>query len=88
MDTIDTIRSRIRSLYETNPAIHVNVTISAQKIDLRNRPVVLSGVYPHVFRIEDRADGKPVHYTLQYADVLTKNVEIMELETEGPQPSA
>ena len=79
MNSIDIIKSRIKSLYETNPRIHVNVTISTPKINLRNRPVVLAGIYPHVFRIEDRANGKLEQYTLQYVDVLTKNIEIMEL---------
>ena len=46
---------------------------------MRNKPVLLTGVYPHVFRIADRSGGRAEQYTLQYVDVLTKNIEIMEL---------
>lgn len=79
MNSIDIIKSKIKSLYETNPSIHVNVSLNTPKLNLRNKPVLLIGVYPHVFRIEDRSNGRSEQYTLQYVDVLTKNIEIMEL---------
>ena len=76
MSALDMIRTQVKTLYETSPSVHVNVTFSAPKVTLRNEPVVIKNVYPHIFRIEDR---KHVSYTLTYNDVLTKNVEILEL---------
>ncbi len=80
MNSIDIIKSKIKSLYETNPSIHVNVSLNTPKISLKNKPVLLIGVYPHVFRIEDRSSGRAEQHTLQYVDVLTKNIEIVELK--------
>ena len=79
MNSIDIIKSKIKSLYETNPSIHVNVSLNTPKISFKNKPVLLIGVYPHVFRIEDRSGQRADQYTLQYVDILTKNIEIMEL---------
>ena len=80
MNSIDIIKSGLQSLYKNNPSIHVNVSLNTPKISLRNKPVLLIGVYPHVFRIEDRSGGIAEQYTLQYVDVLTRNIEIMELK--------
>ena len=80
MNSIDIIKSKIKSLYETNPSIHVNVSLNTPKINLHNKAVVLVCVYPHVFRIEDRSGGRAEQYTLQYVDVLTKNIEIVALK--------
>ncbi len=80
MNSIDIIKSKIKSLYETNPSIHVNVSLNTPKISFKNKPVLLIGVYPHVFRIEDRSGGRAELHTLQYVDVLTKNIEIVELK--------
>lgn len=79
MNTIDSIKREILNLYETNPNIHVNVTMSKQKINLRNKAAVIKGVYRNVFQIEDRSSTAQNCYTLQYTDVLTRNIEIIEL---------
>lgn len=81
MNSIDIIKSSLQSLYKSNPNIHVNVSLNSPKISLKNKAVVLTGVYPHVFRIEDRSRERAEAYTLQYVDVLTRNIEIVELET-------
>ena len=33
----------------------------------------------HIFRIEERSDGSVKYHTLQYNDVLTRRIEILEL---------
>lgn len=82
MNSIDRIKGGIAGLYKSNPAVHVNVTLTpsrAKKTTLCNQPVVITGVFPNVFQIEEYSSGTPKRYTHQYVDVLTKNIEILEL---------
>lgn len=80
MNSLDEIRAKIKNLYDTNPNIHVNVSTTGPKISLSNVPAVITGVYPHIFQIVDTESKNAKSYTLQYTDVLTKHVEIIELE--------
>ncbi len=80
--TIEEIKSKIKTLYETNPKIHINVAISRPKVVLQNDEATIKGVYPHVFIIEEYSKGAPHCHTLQYVDVFTKRIEIIELENE------
>lgn len=80
MTSLDIIKRRIGRLYAVKPNVHVNVSLSHPKLELRDDPVTIKGVYPHVFRIEEYTSGEPKCHTLQYADVLTKQIEIVELE--------
>lgn len=80
MTILDIIRDRIHILYNTNPYIHVNVTLKRpHKTKLNNMPVVIKGVYPHMFQVEDNSEGVPKLYMHQYTDIVTKEVEILEL---------
>lgn len=79
MTSLDSIRAEIKRLYETNPDIHMNVSMINPRVTLTNEPVVIKGVYPHIFRIEEHSGGSPKSYIIQYADVLTGHVEISEL---------
>ena len=83
MNTIDTIKNRIAILYKANPNIHVNVSLGSprtKKTKLYNQPAVIKGVYPNVFQIEEMTSGISKRHTHQYVDVLTKNIEILELD--------
>ncbi len=79
MNAIDMIKNGIHTLYKTNPNIHVNMTINSPKVKLKNRAAVIKGVYPHVFQIEERGDSSKNLHTMQYTDVLTGTIEILEL---------
>ncbi len=79
MLSIDGIKKKIRHLYETDPHIHVNVAMNHPKIHLQNAAVTLKGVYPHIFQIEEYSRGVPECHTLQYADLLSGQIEILEL---------
>ena len=68
-----------KALYETNPAIHINISMSHPKIHLENDPAVIKGIYPNIFCIEEYSSGYPQCHTLLYADVLTNQIEIVEL---------
>lgn len=80
MNILDTIRDRIHILYKTNPNIHVNVTLKRPyKTKLNNLAVVIKGVYPHMFQVEDNSEGVVKLYMHSYTDIVTKEVEILEL---------
>lgn len=76
--TLDSAKQLVQRLYETSPDIRVNVKVSHPRIDLENVPVTITGVYPHVFRITEREKPSPKSYTVQYTDLLIRQVEIIE----------
>ena len=78
--TIDTIRKDIRNLFETNPHIHVNVTMRHPKVSVQNGPAVIKGVYPNTFQLEEAESGYTQRHSVQYNDVLIGRVEILELQ--------
>lgn len=79
MTSLDVVKSGIQRLYKSNPKIHISVSMSHPKISLKNEPVTITGVYNHIFQIEETTFGSPKRHTLQYADVLTNRIEIAEL---------
>lgn len=85
MNPLEAIREKVRALHDSDPNIHVNVAIPRPKIKLDNRPAQILDIYPNVFRLKDNSmeDGK--FYTVKYSDVLTGQIEIVEL---GRQQSA
>ena len=78
--TIDAIRNDIRNLFETNPNIHVNVTMRHPKVSVQNGPAVIKGVYPNTFQLEETESGYTQRHSVQYNDVLIGRVEILELQ--------
>lgn len=54
MNALDIIRAEIQKLYKTNPNIHINVEITSPKINLKNKPVIIKSVYPHIFQVEEK----------------------------------
>lgn len=79
MNALDVIKYKIKKLYNTNPNIHVNVSITRSKVALKNEPAIIKNIYPHIFQIEEHSSGAPRCHTLQYSDILTKQIEIVEL---------
>ncbi len=73
------IKRKIKILYEKNPNIHVNVSITHPKIDLKNSPAIIKSVYPHFFLIEENSSGTAKTHTLKYSDIISKQVEIIEM---------
>lgn len=78
--TIDAIRNDIRNLFETNPNIHVNVTMRHPKVSVQNGSAVIKGVYPNTFQLEETESGYAQRHSVQYNDVLIGRVEILELQ--------
>ena len=79
MTSLDIIKTKIQNLYKTNPNIRINVSMTNPKVEFTNECVTIKGVYPHIFRIEECSSGSPKCHTLQYTDILTKHIEVLEL---------
>ena len=80
MNVLDMIRNGVDTLYQTNPNVHVNVSIQKpRRVTLDHLPVVIRGVYPHMFQVEDCSEGYPKQYMHPYSDIVTKEIEILEL---------
>ena len=76
--SLQQIRKRILERYRSNPKIRINVSITQPKLRLSNVPVEITGVYAHIFQIEETSSGQPKRHALQYTDVLTHNIEILD----------
>lgn len=75
---LEQIRQRILERYRSDPKIRINVSIAQPKLHLSNVPVEITGVYAHIFQIEENSSGQAKRHTLSYADVLTHNIEILD----------
>ena len=75
---LEQIRQRILERYRSDPKIRINVSIAQPKLHLSNVPVEITGVYAHIFQIEENSSGQAKRHTLSYTDVLTHNIEILD----------
>lgn len=78
--TVNEIKIKIKEIFDKNPNIHVNVTTTRPRLTIRNAPAKITGVYPNLFVVEENSLGYVRRHSLQYADVLIKQVEILEME--------
>ena len=79
MNEIQQIRQHILERYQRDPKIRINVSLAKPKLRLNDVPVEITGVYANIFQIEEVTDGQARRHTLQYTDVLTHNIEILDL---------
>ena len=73
------IRQRISERYLNDPNIRINVSLRQPRLHLNNVPVRIMGVYRHIFQVEEDSSGQPKRHALQYADVLTHDIELLDL---------
>ena len=73
------IRQRISERYLSDPNIRINVSLRQPRLHLNDVPVRITGVYRHIFQVEDDSSGQPKRHALQYADVLTHDIELLNL---------
>lgn len=78
MNSLEAIRDKIQKLYHTDPHIRINVTLTRSRIELKDEPVTIKGVYRHIFQIEEQSSGAPKTHTLQYSDILIGHIEILD----------
>ena len=74
----DQVREYLRKWFESNPVLHIDVSLKQPRLQLSNVEVVITGVYAHVFRIEERAPGVNRSHTMQYTDVLLHALDILD----------
>ena len=72
------IRQRISERYLSDPNIRINVFLRQPRLHLNDVPVKITGVYRHIFQVEETSSGQPKRHALQYADVLTHNIELLD----------
>ena len=72
------IRQRISERYLSDPNIRINVSLRQPRLHLNNVPVKITGVYRHIFQIEEVSSGPPKRHALQYPDVLTHDIELLD----------
>ena len=77
---IQQIRQELLDRYRRNPEIRINVSIARPRLRLSNVPVKITGVYAHIFQIEEASSGQVKRHTLQYTDVLTRNIVILDIK--------
>lgn len=72
------IRQRISERYLSVPNIRINVSLRQPRLHLSNVPVKITGVYRHIFQVEEVSPGPPKRHALQYTDVLTHDIELLD----------
>ena len=72
------IRQRISERYRSDPNIRINVSLRQPRLHLCDVPVRITGVYRHIFQVEEDSSGQPKRHALQYADVLTHDIELLD----------
>lgn len=73
------IRQRISERYRSDPNIRINVSLRQLRLHLNNVPVKITGVYRHIFQVEEDSSGQSKRHALQYADVLTHDIELLDI---------
>ena len=73
------IRQRILERYRSDPKIRINVSLRQPRLYLNDVPVKITGVYRHIFQVEETSSGQLKRHALQYADVLTHDIELLDL---------
>lgn len=73
------IRQRILERYRSDPNILINVSLRQPRLHLNNVPVKITGVYRHIFQVEEDSSGQSKRHALQYADVLTHDIELLDI---------
>ena len=72
------IRQRISERYLGDPNIRINVSLRQPRLHLNNVPVKITGVYRHIFQVEEVSPGPAKRHALQYTDVLTHDIELLD----------
>lgn len=86
MNQIDIVKRNIYALYKEHKAVHACIRLRHMKSCEQNSiSAVIKAVYANVFEIEEINTKKPKTYTFQYVDVITKEINIQELDGTLPK---
>ena len=75
---IPSIRKNILSLGEGR-AVNICFINGRQRRNEEFRPGMITGVYPHLFKVQTEVNGQKLTRSVQYSDLLTGRVLIEEL---------
>lgn len=73
--SVEEIRLRLLERLHSDPHVCISVQMPHSRL-VQSVEVVITGVYPHVFCVEERVGGAVRRHSFQYADLLTRRVEI------------
>lgn len=79
MNSLTAVKQSVSHLFKTHPHIHINVSRNHPKVQLKNHPVTITGIYPNLFQVEDRSGNRPTTRIIQYVELVMGHVEIIEL---------
>lgn len=71
--------SAFQSVIGAIPTIRINVSLRQPRLHLNNVPVKIAGAYRHIFQVEETSSGQLKRHVLQYADVLTHDIALLDL---------
>jgi len=80
MTQTDYVKSKIEKLYKTNPNIHIQYAAITPRGVTESIPATITGVYKHIFQIEESSSGKARKYTVQFAEVIMRRIVIKEID--------
>ncbi len=85
---LEQIRRRISERYRSDPNIRINVSLRQPKaIFARCSGEDHGRLSAHFFRWRKTSSGKPKRHALQYADVLTRDIELWIFERWACRPA-
>lgn len=70
-ETIESCRARILAIYESNPHVRLNLSLSHSKV-VQDAQATIVGVYRHVFCVKETCGDVPQRHTFTFADLLTR----------------
>lgn len=76
---IDDCKARIQALYQDNPEVLLNISLTHSKI-VQDAQASITGVYRHCFCVEEFSTGTKQCHTFTYADLLTGRVTVSPRE--------
>ncbi len=79
MYTEEYVKKKIEKLMNTDPYIHVNVTLTKPHIEREGVSVKIVGAYRHIFQVEEEKDGRTERYSVQYREVAAGIIKIAEI---------
>lgn len=80
IQTLEALRDQVKQMHQNKQVIHVSISNSHPKVTLVDVPVHIQYASSQVFWIE-REDRKQLFCnSFQYADLLTRRIEIKELD--------
>lgn len=87
MNQIEIVKSNILALYRSQQVVHASIRTQRSATENQDlHKIVVKAVYTNIFVVEDMNAPKPQTYTFQYVDVITKDIDIKELEGVLPKP--